>query len=108
MEVLERRKHLSHVLLRVLLIEALASDNVVKEFAASAQLHHDVDEAVVDVRLVKLDDVGVVSRLQNAHFLLELFHVLLECLELDRFHRVEQLRVIFVAREAHSAKLAAS
>ena len=93
MQVLQRAEHLAHVGARVQLIKALIRDDVVEELATAAQLHHDVHEALVNVRLVELDDVGVVHRLQNAEFVFEMRNVFLECLKLNRFDSVKELGV---------------
>jgi len=47
---------------RLLLAEAAARHEALKEFTALTQLHHEVYVVVVQIRLVELDDGGMVDR----------------------------------------------
>ena len=71
MEMLHSREHLTHDVSCVPLGELLGSDDPVEELAALAVLHHDVHVAMVDVALVKLDNVWVIHFLENGQLLLE-------------------------------------
>ena len=71
--------------------------NLGKELDARNILHHQVDVFVVVVRLVVLDDVGVVQRVQNRYFLHDQVHVftqflLVEHLDCHLVGRVVDIR----------------
>ena len=68
-------KHLLQNLCGLLFTEPLYRHDAVEEFAAGTVFHHNVDVLVVDVGLVKFDDVRVVGFLKNCKFLLQKLYV---------------------------------
>jgi hypothetical protein len=53
---------------------------LLKEFSSLAEFHHYMNISIVNVSLMKLDDVGMVNLVQNSQLLLKQLHILLNIL----------------------------
>mmetsp|Transcript_62086 Transcript_62086/g.114379 ORF Transcript_62086/g.114379 Transcript_62086/m.114379 type:complete len:222 (+) Transcript_62086:645-1310(+) len=71
-----RPEHVLHDDGRLHLCEVPGIDDAIKQLSACAELHHQIDVAMVFERLVQLDDIGVVHDLHDCNFLLEAIKVL--------------------------------
>lgn len=69
--MLHRGEHLAHDIGGMAFSESLSSHDSVEELTSLAVLHHNVNVAMVDVALVKLDDVGVINSLKDCQFFLQ-------------------------------------
>ena len=74
-QVLNSRKHLTHDICSVMLRESLCCNDAIEEFATLAMLHDNVHVTMIDVTLIKLDNVGMVDRLQNSELFLQKFDI---------------------------------
>ena len=69
-QVLDSREHLTHDVCRMTLRESLCRNDAIEEFATLAMLHDNVHVTMVDIALIKLDNVGMIDRLQNGELFL--------------------------------------
>lgn len=74
-QVLDRREHLTHDICSVTLRESLCCNDAIEELAALAVLHDNVHVTMIDIALIKLDNVGMIDRLQNGELFFQKFDI---------------------------------
>lgn len=87
--------------------DAAFADDVFEELAARAQLHDDVQVALVVEGLVELDDVGMVDLSQSADLIDEQLHVDVDRVLVDGLHRELLARVVDEVCRPHRAEVPA-
>ena len=68
--------------------EVMVLDDAIEELSSLAVLHHDVDVAVVDIRFVESNNVGVIDSCQDSHLCFEMLDLFLDFLAQDRFDSI--------------------
>ena len=74
-QMLDSREHLAHDVGGLALGESLSSHDAVEQLTTLAVLHHNMHVAMIDIALVKLDNVWMVYRLQNSELLFQKFDI---------------------------------
>ena len=83
MQVFDSAEHLAHDIGSEAFRESLRSNDTIEEFASTAVLHHDVDIAIIDVTLIKFDNIRMINCLQNGEFFLKQADILSDTLTKD-------------------------
>lgn len=83
MQVHDRTDYLRHDFGCLSLCKLFRTHYLVEELSAIANLHHDMQVAVVDVAFVEFHDVGVVNFLQNCEFFFDERNVLFDVFSED-------------------------
>ena len=74
-QVLDRGEHLAHDVGGLALGESLRGHDAIEQLTTLAVLHHNMHVAMIDIALIKLDNVWMVYRLQNSELLLQKFDI---------------------------------
>ena len=82
--------------------------DLIKELGAGHVLHHQVDVLLIIVRFIVLDDVGVVERVQNGHFLHDAIDVITQLYLVEDLYGNLEVFIVLVRREEDTAKCANS
>ena len=92
----------------ILLVEVLLFDNVIEKFTTWAELHNYMDVAVVDIRFVEFDDVGMVIFQHNKKFVFHVRNFLFDRIFQNALDSDHILSVCFRASQTHSAEMASA
>ena len=92
----------------MVLTKFLSGNYPIEEFAAVAILHDHVHVSVVDVALVKLNDVWVIQIIQSSNFVDYQIYVLAELLFVHHLDSNPKVLIVLVSGHEHFAKTARS